>query len=222
MNSSETSWKDTKAELPRIDSDNVSIKGSKHLSIGIYGGTFDPPHNGHVALAKAFLSQVKLDEVWLVVSPQNPFKTDKQLLDDHLRLAMVREAIKGERGLKVSDVEFSLPKPSYMYRTLRHLSEEYPNNKFTLLIGGDNWEAFDKWKNADEIVQNYDIVIYPRRNEKFTADSLPPHVTLLDTPLLDISSTEIRQRIHDGLPINDLVPSNTARFIEEHELYRHP
>lgn len=205
MNSSETSLKDTKAEP---------------LSIGIYGGTFDPPHNGHIALARAFLSQVNLDEVWFVVSPQNPFKTDKQLLDDRLRLSMVKEAIIGERGLKVSDVEFSLPRPSYMYRTLRFLSEKYSRYKFTLLIGGDNWEAFDKWKNADEIIENYQIVIYPRRNEKFTTDSLPPHVTLLDTPLLDISSTEIRQRIHDGLSIDDLVPSNTARFIEEHNLYR--
>ena len=189
-------------------------------SIGIYGGTFNPLHNGHIALAKAFLQQAGLDEVWFVVSPQNPFKVNDTLLDDDIRLQMVRTALHGEPKLKVSDVEYHLPKPSYMYRTLRHLSTEHPDYKFTLLIGGDNWEAFDRWKNADEIIENYRIAVYPRRGDNIDVSALPHTVMLLDTPLIDISSTEIRQRVSDGQPINSLVPQEIAAFIEKHHLYK--
>lgn len=188
-------------------------------SIGIYGGTFNPLHNGHIALAKAFLQQAGLDEVWFVVSPQNPFKVNDTLLDDDIRLQMVRTALHGEPKLKVSDVEYHLPKPSYMYRTLRHLSTEHPDYKFTLLIGGDNWEAFDRWKNADEIIENYRIAVYPRRGDNIDVSALPHTVMLLDTPLIDISSTEIRQRVSDGQPIDSLVPQEIAAFIEKHHLY---
>lgn len=188
-------------------------------AIGIYGGTFNPLHNGHIALAKAFLQQASLDEVWFVVSPQNPFKVNQELLDDNLRLEMVREALKEEPRLKVSDVEFHLPKPSYMYRTLRHLSSTYPNYRFTLLIGGDNWRAFDRWKNSDEIVKNYKIAVYPRRGDNIDATRLPANVSVIDMPLLDISSTDIRNRVHSGQPYHSLVPSKIADFIEKHHLY---
>lgn len=190
------------------------------MNIGIYGGTFNPLHNGHIALAKAFLRQAGLDEVWFVVSPQNPFKVSENLLDDDLRLEMVSEALKNEPGLKVSDIEFHLPKPSYMYLTLRYLTELYPSYKFTLLIGGDNWKAFGRWKSADEIVKNYRIVVYPRRGDNIDESSLPANVSLLDTPLIDISSTEIRQRVHDNLPINGFVPAKIADFIENLHLYK--
>lgn len=187
--------------------------------IGIYGGTFNPLHNGHIALAKAFLAQAGLDEVWFVVSPQNPFKKNDVLLDDNLRLEMVEGALNGEERMKVSDVEFQLPKPSYMYITLRHLAKEYPENTFTLLIGGDNWTAFDRWAHADEIRQNYKIAVYPRREDNIDASTLPENVFLLDTPLIDISSTEIRQRVHDGQPIDNLVPPKIAEFIGKYNLY---
>lgn len=203
------------------------MKGDRHiermrrsLSIGIYGGTFNPLHNGHIALAKAFLQQAGLDEVWFVVSPQNPFKANDTLLDDDIRLQMARTALHGEPKLKVSDVEYHLPKPSYMYRTLRHLSTEHPGYKFTLLIGGDNWEAFDRWKNADEIIENYRIAVYPRRGDNIDVSALPHTVMLLDTPLIDISSTEIRQRVSDGQPIDSLVPQEIAAFIEKHHIYK--
>jgi len=188
-------------------------------AIGIYGGTFNPLHNGHIALAKAFLQQASLDEVWFVVSPQNPFKVNQELLDDNLRLEMVREALKEEPRLKVSDVEFHLSKPSYMYRTLRHLSSTYPNYRFTLLIGGDNWRAFDRWKNSDEIVKNFKIAVYPRRGDNIDATRLPANVSVIDMPLLDISSTDIRNRVHSGQPYRSLVPSKIADFIEKHHLY---
>ena len=188
--------------------------------IGIYGGTFNPLHNGHIALAKAFLAQAGLDEVWFVVSPQNPFKKNDVLLDDNLRLEMVEGALNGEERMKVSDVEFHLPKPSYMYITLRHLAKEYPESTFTLLIGGDNWTAFDRWAHADERRQNYKIAVYPRREDNIEASTLPENVFLLDTPLIDISSTKIRQRVHDGQPIDNLVPPKIAEFIGKYNLYK--
>lgn len=189
------------------------------MNVGIYGGTFNPLHNGHIALAKAFLKQCGLDEVWFVVSPQNPFKISNVLLDDNLRLQMVREALKNEPGLKVSDVEFHLPKPSYMYRTLRYLSAEYPGVGFTLLIGGDNWKAFDRWKNADEIVGNYRIAVYPRSGDEIDESQLPDNVVLLKMPLLNISSTEIRQKIRNHRSISGLVPLETERFIARYKCY---
>lgn len=198
---------------------SISSTVDARRSIGIYGGTFNPLHNGHISLAKAFLEQAGLDEVWFVVSPQNPFKVNDTILDDNIRLEMVREALHGESRLKVSDVEFHLPKPSFMYRTLRHLTAEHPDCTFTLLIGGDNWEAFDRWKNADEIIKNYHIAVYPRRGDNIDAATLPSTVMLLDTPLIDISSTEIRRRVHDGQPFHNLVPKEIAAFIEKHHLY---
>lgn len=189
------------------------------MNIGVYGGTFNPLHNGHIALAKAFLSQARLDEVWFVVSPQNPFKANDILLDDNLRLLMVKEALKDEQRLMACDVEFGLPKPSYMYLTLRHLREKYPDYSFTLLIGGDNWAAFDRWRNADEIIRNHSIAIYPREGDDIDTSSLPPNAMLLQVPLLNISSTEVRRRVHDHQPIDNLVPPSVARIIAERGCY---
>lgn len=190
------------------------------LRIGIFGGTFNPLHNGHVALAKAFLRQAGLDEVWFVVSPQNPFKKNDALLADSLRLEMVRRAVADIPRMRVSDVEFHLPKPSYMYLTLRHLSAAHPDCTFTLLIGGDNWAAFDRWANADEILANYDIVVYPRSGEVIDPATLPANVRILDTQLIDISSTAIRRRIAMGLSITDLVPPAISALIAEKGLYK--
>lgn len=188
-------------------------------NIGIYGGTFNPLHNGHMALARAFLEQGGLDEVWFVVSPQSPFKKNDVLLDDELRLKMVTDALREERQLKVCDVEFHLPKPSYMYNTLRHLSSEYPSCKFTLLIGGDNWAAFDRWRNADEILKNYRIAVYPRLGDDIDSATLPSNVMLLNTPLINISSTEIRLKVHNHEPVDALVPPSVADFIVENHCY---
>lgn len=190
------------------------------MKIGIYGGTFSPLHNGHIALAKAFLKQARLDEVWFVVSPQNPFKKDETLVDDNLRLQMVAEALQGEESLKASDVEFHMPRPSYMCNTLRHLRATYPANTFVLLIGGDNWKAFDRWKNYQEILANHTVVVYPRRGDEIEAAGLPEGVKLLDAPLLDVSSTLIRQKVQRGEPVDGLVPASVDKFIREHELYR--
>ena len=136
------------------------------MNIGLFGGSFNPIHNGHVRLAKSLLQEAALDEVWFLVSPQNPFKQDQQLLDDDKRLQLVRLALKEEPQLMASDFEFHLPKPSYTWNTLQALEQEYPERKFTLLIGGDNWEAFDKWYRYEDILKRYPIIVYPREGSK--------------------------------------------------------
>ena len=192
------------------------------LRIGIFGGTFNPLHNGHVALAKAFLRQAGLDEVWFVVSPQNPFKKNDALLADSLRLEMVRKAVADIPGMRVSDVEFHLPKPSYMYLTLRHLRAAHPDCTFTLLIGGDNWERFPLWYRADDIVRDYNIVVYPRTGSDIDERRLPPTVRIVRTRRINISSTMIRQRIALGQTLSRLMPKAVADFIVQHRLYSTP
>ena len=180
---------------------------SGEASIGIFGGSFNPIHNGHIALAKAFLEEENLDEVWFMVSPQNPFKVNQQLLADHLRLDLVHKATADNPHFKASDYEFQLPKPSYTWNTLQHLSKDFPTYRFTLLVGGDNWEAFDRWYHADDILANYNIVVYPRRGQRVEIASLPANVSLLQTPLIDISSTDIRYRVECKEDISEFVPA---------------
>ncbi|EFI73264.1 MULTISPECIES: nicotinate (nicotinamide) nucleotide adenylyltransferase [Segatella] len=175
--------------------------------IGIYGGSFNPIHVGHVKLAKALLRLADLDAVWFVVSPLNPFKAQSSnLLDDDKRLEMVEETLKDEEGLEASDVEFHLARPSYMLHTLRYLSVTYPQYEFVLLIGADNWVAFDRWYGYEEILNRYPVVVYPRRNSPMNIESLPACVKIVNTPLLDISSTEIREKVKLGLSVRGLVP----------------
>lgn len=180
---------------------------------GIFGGSFNPIHVGHIALARQLLKCAGLHEVWFVVSPQNPWKSEQELLDDESRLNMVRIALRDEENLLASDYEFHLQRPSYMLNTLRHLSEDYPDREFVLLIGGDNWAQFDKWYGYQEILSNYSIVVYPRRGEHVEEKELPENVSVVDTPLLDISSTEIRNRILQGQSIHDLVPKSIESLV---------
>ena len=190
-----------------------AFPSSGEASIGIFGGSFNPIHNGHIALAKAFLEKENLDEVWFMVSPQNPFKIDQQLLADHLRLKLVSKAIDYNPRFKASDYEFHLPKPSYTWNTLQHLTHDFPRYRFTILIGGDNWDAFNRWYHAEDILANYKLVVYPRRGQNLDNTSLPTNVSLLQTPLIDISSTTIRNRIKSGEDINDIVPEVIVRDI---------
>ena len=191
------------------------------MNIGLFGGSFNPIHNGHVRLAKSLLQEAALDEVWFLVSPQNPFKQNQQLLDDDKRLQLVRLALKEEPQLIASDFEFHLPKPSYTWNTLQALEREYPERKFTLLIGGDNWEAFDKWYRYEDILKRYPIIVYPREGSKvpdvkFQASD----IQIVETPLINISSTQIRQRLHEGKSVRGLVNTEVAMVIEQEHLYR--
>ena len=163
-------------------------------SVGIFGGSFNPIHTGHIALAKSLCEKAGLDEVWFMVSPMNPFKkAATDLLDDQLRLEMVKKALEGEPQLQACDYEFHLPKPSYTWHTLQAISQDFSDIRFTLLIGGDNWAAFDKWYHHDDILAHYPIVVYPRKGSDI--GEVPEGVTIVETPLLNISSTEIRHHI---------------------------
>ena len=186
--------------------------------IGIFGGSFNPIHNGHIALCKAFLAQCNLDEVWLMVSPQNPLKINTALLDDEQRFRLAQKAIENEEGIKACDYEFHLPRPSYTWNTLQSLSNDYPHCRFTLLIGGDNWACFDKWYRSEDILNNYRIAVYPRSGSPINDVDLPENVRLINTPLYDISSTEIRQRVAEGLPVDGMVPDCIRHGVEV--LYR--
>jgi len=191
------------------------------MNIGLFGGSFNPIHNGHVRLAKSLLQKAALDEVWFLVSPQNPFKQDQQLLDDDKRLQLVRLALKEEPQLMASDFEFHLPKPSYTWNTLQALEQEYPEGKFTLLIGGDNWEAFDKWYRYEDILKRYPIIVYPREGSKVSGVKFQgSEIQIVETPLINISSTQIRQRLHEGKSVRGLVNTEVAMVIEQEHLYR--
>ncbi len=189
---------------------------SRKLRTGIFGGSFNPIHTGHVALARELLRQKGLDEVWFVVSPLNPFKTTAtDLLSDELRLDLTRRALENEPGLMASDYEFHLSKPSYTWHTLQHLAHDYPDRDFVLIIGADNWAAFDRWAHTDYILSNHEIVVYPRQGYEVDATAMPSGVTLLAMPLFPISSTEIRQRIGQGLPIEGLVPEAIEPMVRQ-------
>ncbi|MBO4819942.1 MAG: nicotinate-nucleotide adenylyltransferase [Prevotella sp.] len=194
-------------------------KTTDKVRTGIFGGSFNPIHNGHVMLASKLLKAARLDEVWLLVTPQNPWKQENELMDDEVRLWLAKEAVKDIPGLVASDYEFHLPKPSYTWNTLQALSSDFPEREFVLLIGGDNMERFDKWYEHDKIVAGYDVVVYPRQGCRIDRKTLPPRVRVVRTPLINISSTDIRARIRQHLPIDHLVPPSVAEAIREKGLY---
>ena len=186
------------------------------IKTGIYGGSFNPIHNGHIAIAKSMLELAGLDEIWLIVSPQNPLKTVGSLLDDRLRLEMTQRALTPYLQLTASDYEFRLPRPSYMWNTLQRLSADYPEREFTLLIGADNWAVFDRWYHADDIISHYPIAIYPRTWSPIDTSTLPPTVRLYDTGLYDISSTEVREKAARGEDVAQLVPQEIVDDVKQH------
>ncbi|MCR4592157.1 MAG: nicotinate-nucleotide adenylyltransferase [Bacteroidaceae bacterium] len=161
------------------------------IKTGLYGGTFNPIHNGHIQLSQALLDMRLIDEMWLLVSPQNPFKVNQKLLDDNARLQLARLAVKDIPNLTVSDYEFHLPRPSYMVHTLEHLRNEFPEREFILIIGADNWERFPMWYKSEEILAHHKVIVYPRTGYKL--ENVPDGVTIAETPLIDISSTALRE-----------------------------
>lgn len=197
--------------------------------IAIFGGTFDPIHIGHCMVASSVVRSGAADEVWLMVSPRNPFKNDKMLTDEKIRLEMVNLACEGAVGIKGCDFEFSLPRPSYTAATLRALKEHWPENEYRLLIGADNWLLFDRWREPETIVGNFGVIVYPRGGvtipEGFNplpdaGVGMPDKVTVLtDVPEADISSTYIRSTAARGESVRFLVPDNVARFIAENKIY---
>lgn len=188
----------------------------KKIRTGLYGGSFNPIHNGHIAIARQMIEKAGLNEVWFMVSPQNPLKERNTLLDDAKRLEMARKALEGQPRLKACDYEFALPRPSYTWHTLQFLWRDYPDREFVLMIGADNWAHFGRWYHADDIMRTCNILIYPRRGYDVDALSLPARAQLVDTGLYDVSSTEIRQLIKEGRDISRLVPADIVDMAEKY------
>lgn len=189
--------------------------------ICVYSGSFNPIHNGHIALAEYLIDCRIVDEVWVVISPQNPLKPANELIDDTLRLKMAKMAFEGKSGIKVSDVEFYLPKPNYTIDTLNFLQSQYSKLNFCLLIGEDNIASFHKWKNSEEILQKYPVIVYPRHtvyNSRYNKSSYR-NMQFIDAPIINISSTDIRNRIKQNLPISGLLPESVIDFIYQNRLY---
>ena len=184
---------------------------SKPIRTALLGGTFNPLHNGHLTIARSVLQQGLADEVWMLITPCNPWKKDQDLPDDRIRYNMVAEAVKNMEHVFASDYEFNLPKPSYTANTLRHISTDHPDREFILTIGADNWVKFDNWRESEFILNNYHIIVYPRKG--YDIKNTPEGIHLLECPLVDISSTQIRQMIKNGEPIGELVPASVARII---------
>ena len=189
------------------------------MKIGLYFGSFNPIHTGHLIIASHVLNSTGLEKIWLVVSPRNPFKNSNSLLNEYDRLHLVQLAIGDDLRIKASDVEFGLPKPSYTSVTLAHLSEKYPGHEFTVIMGGDSLQNLHKWKNAASIIDNYPILVYPRPGFEVQP---PPgaDVRIIEAPLLELSATGIRELVHQGKSIRYMVPDAVKEEIEKCGYYR--
>ena len=190
--------------------------------IGLYFGTYNPIHVGHMAIANHMAEYSNLDEVWLVITPHNPFKKKSSLLSDHHRYQMVYEATKEYQKLKPSTIEFKLPQPNYTINTLVHIQEKYPDFEFCLIMGEDNLKSFHKWKNYEVILENYHIYVYPRisdlpTNNQFTNH---PHIHLIDAPIMEISSTFIRKSIAAKKNVRPLLTEAVWKYIDEMNFYK--
>jgi len=189
------------------------------MKIGLYFGSFNPVHIGHLIIANHVINNTSLEQVWFVVSPQNPFKQSASLLNEYHRLYMINAAIEGEKQLRASSVEFKLPKPSYTVDTLTYLKEKHPEHEFSLIMGSDSFQNLDKWKNYTVITRNYPLYIYKR--PAFDVDNnMGATITLLSAPLLEISSTRIRELIAEKKSIKFLVPDVVKEEIEANGYYR--
>lgn len=191
------------------------------MRVGLYFGSFNPIHHGHLLIANYVLQHTGLDQVWFVVSPQNPLKPSASLLNEYHRLFLVQLAIEGEKGLKASDIEFKLPKPSYTVDTLAYLQEKYPDNEFSIIMGSDSFQNLPKWKNYAWLLQHYPLYIYKRPEH----ETLPVYpgarsINVLDAPLLPISSTEIRKNIKEGRSIRYFLPDAVRTEIERGGYYQ--
>ena len=189
------------------------------MKVGLFFGSFNPIHTGHMIIANIMVESTDLDKVWFVVSPQNPLKSNGSLLHEFDRLDMVRAATYDNYNLDVSDVEFNLPRPSYTIDTLTYLAEKHPDNEFVLIIGEDNLRSFPKWKNNDQILKNYRLYVYPRPGDSKPELLESDRLQFVEAPVLDISATFIRNCVKDGKSIKYLVPDPVSDMIKSRKFY---
>ena len=191
------------------------------MKVGLYFGSFNPIHHGHLIIANHILQSTGLDQVWFVVSPQNPLKPQKALLNEYHRLHLVQLAVEDENNLKAVDIEFRLPKPSYTSDTLTYLEEKNPGNEYSVIMGSDSFQNISKWKNFEFILKNYPIYIYQRQGFPVNSNAYPPaRINIIQAPLLEISATHIRDNVKEGKSIRYLVPDKVKEEIERNGYYR--
>jgi len=192
------------------------------MRIAVYSGSFNPVHNGHLAIAQKVIDQAGVDELWFLISPQNPLKKNSDLWPENDRLSMVKLAIEDKPQMKASDYEFHLPRPTFTINTLDSLKSDFPQHDFILLVGGDNLSIIHQWYHYQRILDDYGLIVYPRpgyATDLFTDD---PNVQIITAPFIPISATRIRQKILNGESIEDLVPHKVAEYIRERIRYSTP
>lgn len=187
--------------------------------VGLFFGSFNPIHVGHLIIANTMLEEEAIDEVWFIVSPQNPFKKQKTLAHEFDRIDLVEAAIADHFHMKASDIEFNMPKPSYTSDTLAYLTDKYPDYHFKLIIGEDNLKSFPKWKNHEVILEEFGLLVYPRPNAKPSPLKEHPNVKFIEAPMMDISATFIRKSIKNNKSVKYLVPEPVLESIKAKKLY---
>lgn len=192
------------------------------MKVGLYFGTFNPIHIGHLIIANHLAEHSDLDQIWMVVTPHNPFKKKATLLDDYQRLQLVHLATADFNKLKPSDIEFKLPQPNYTTHTLAHLQDKYPAHQFSLIMGEDNLKSLHKWKNYEAILEHHEIYVYPRISGDVSAAEFEGHPQIhhIDAPVVEISSTFIRESIKSGKDIRPMLPEKVWAYIDQNLLYR--
>lgn len=190
------------------------------MKIGIMGGSYNPIHVGHAIIANYMIQNCGIDRLWLMVSPENPFKTGQKMASEFHRLRMTEMVSRRIEGVDTSAFEFQLPRPSYTIDTLNALQEKFPNDEFCLIIGADNWASFDKWRSHEEIVSNYHIIIYPRQGyDVVIPDKFKSHVHLVDAPLIEVSSSFIRSQLAQFKNMCFYLPEDVNEYIVKNKLY---
>ena len=187
--------------------------------IGILGGSFNPVHIGHLMIASYLVQWKIVDKVWLNLSPNNPLKDPNGLITDMKRLEMLRIACANMPGLEICDIELTMPRPSYTINTLRLLAKRYPNKRFKLIVGSDNWNAFDQWREGDEILDDYGVIVYPRPGKE-VRNKYVDGMDLVQAPSIDLSSTFIRAAIAKGKDMRVYLPNGVYEYIVENQLYK--
>ncbi|MDZ4665147.1 MAG: nicotinate (nicotinamide) nucleotide adenylyltransferase [Bacteroidota bacterium] len=190
------------------------------MRVGLFFGSFNPVHVGHLVIANYMASFTELDEVWFVVSPQNPLKEKSSLLSENDRLHLVNIALDFHKKIKASDIEFKLSQPSYTINTLAHLAEKFPQHEFCLIMGSDNLTGFHKWRNYEEILRRYKIFVYPRRDKKETEFDKHPSINFVNAPIMEISSTFIRQSIKEKKDVRFYLHHKVWEYVDEMNFYK--